>query len=716
MFSDQPIKSSNQDLFGRKHFSERIAQIIVSRSDKESIVIGIHAPWGEGKTSVLNMIEEELTKHAPKNDRTLFNDNILVFKFNPWRFPDEHQLLKNYFYSLAEKLDSSLETKKEKVGNWIKKYAALLTPVDAIQYEVEGVAIQPKTVETAKNIGEILSESELDAVKTKLGQLLDECDKRIVVIMDDIDRLDKEEIQAIFRLVKLTADFPNTVYILSCDIERVAEALAEKYGSKDAGRSFLEKIIQLSLSLPPLTPSKLIKLTFEKINGLLSDNHIELPKKEDEEWSYFFFRNFGPHLKSPRLVKKYINSLWFAMPSARDELNVFDLQTIEAIHIFFPELYEIIRGNQNVFLLEPSNPFLRDLEEKKYLEQLKNFLEMFPEGQRETIKKILEQLFPQTSAAFSNTSYVISSFDAWAKEKRICSAKYCRRYFEFGISDDDISDSVLGRFIQNLTANTEEHNASELRKLASNGREQVLLEKVSLLTDTLKEDTAIELAKAISMSGNIFPKGSNDALILTLNPFSYAARLLRDLLERVTGESRREETAIELATIVSPLDFAYEYFRFARYIGKVDNEGEDKEQLTSLAKGIISRIVERIEVEAEEEYLEKRYPQRSAHLYRAWVSEKPDSAKKYLEKRFANDPREAKDFILSFYNQSWDVNGVAILWGLDFVVSAIEKLQPEIELLSLDDYRRDAGYFPQGQEAYLSFFLSIAKKQVTPHA
>jgi predicted KAP-like P-loop ATPase len=49
MFSDQAIKNSNQDLFGRKHFSRRIAQIIVSRTDKGSIVIGIHAPWGEGK-------------------------------------------------------------------------------------------------------------------------------------------------------------------------------------------------------------------------------------------------------------------------------------------------------------------------------------------------------------------------------------------------------------------------------------------------------------------------------------------------------------------------------------------------------------------------------------------------------------------------------------------------------------------------------------------
>lgn len=714
MFSDQAIKSSKQDLFGRKKFSERIAEIIVSRTDKESIVIGIHAPWGEGKTSVLNMIEEELYKHAPKIDRALINDNIIVFKFNPWRFPDEHQLLKSYFYSLAERLDSSLETTREKVGNLIKRYAALLSPVDAIQYEVEGVSVKPKTVETAKKIGEILSESELDAVKAKLGQLLDECDKRIVVIMDDIDRLDKEEIQAIFRLVKLTADFPNTVYILSCDIERVAEALAERYGSKDAGRSFLEKIIQLSLHLPPLTPSKLIKLTFEKINGLISDNSIDLPGREDQDWSYFFIKTFGPYLKSPRLVKKYINSLWFAMPSAREELNIFDLQTIEAVHIFFPGLYEIIRSNQNVFLLEPSNPFLRDLEEGAQLEQLKKFLEQFPEGQRETIKRIIQQLFPQASAAFSNTSYGRSSYDTWAKEKRICSPHYCHRYFEFGVSDDDISDSELRQFIQNLTARTEERNASGVKKLVSSGREDLFLQKVSLLIDTLREDTAIKLAKAISMSGNLFPKGGSDALILTLNPFSHAARLLRDLLERVSDDRRREEVAFEIATIVSPLDFAYEYFRFARYIGRDKNKAEKDDQLTALAKGVISRIVNRIEVEAEEEYLEYRYPQLSAHLYRAWLFEKPDSAKKHLENRFTNNPQEAEDFVLSFYKQAWDVNGVAILWGLDFIVTAIEKLHPDIEALPLDSYQKDAHYLAQENKEYLRFFLSIAKKQVPP--
>jgi hypothetical protein len=358
---------------------------------------------------------------------------------------------------------------------------------------------------------------------------------------------------------------------------------------------------------------------------------------------------------------------------------------------------------------------MRELEEQAQIGQLKKNLEKFPEEQRGAIKKIIEQLFPRTSAAFSNTSYGTSWYDTWAKEKRICSPRYCHRYFEFGVSDEDISDYELGQFIQNLTARTEERNSSELRKLVSGGREEVFLDKVSLLVDTLGEDAAIKLAKAISMSGNVFPKGSSrDALILTLNPFSQAARLLRALVERILDNSQREELATELATLISPLDFAYEYFTFARYIGKVKNEPETDNELSSLAKGVITKVVDRIEIEAEEEYLENRFPQFSAHLYRAWLFEKPDSAKNHLEKRFTKDPQEAEDFVLSFYKQAWDVNGVAILWGLDFVVSAIEKLHPDIELLPLDGYQNDAHYLTQGDKEYLRFFLSIAKKQA-PH-
>ncbi len=710
MFSDQPIKDSKADLFGRKAFSKRIANIVANRTEDESIVIGIHAPWGEGKTSVLNIIVEELEEHLHKEDKTLLNGHIVLLKFNPWRFSDENQLLENFFFALAEKLEGRIETTGEKISDLIKKYSWVAAPLEAVKFGFFGIDASVNAKETIEKLAEAKPKADIAVLKDRIEKILSESDKKIVVIMDDIDRLDKEEVQAIFRLVKLSADFPNTVYILSLDIERVSEALADKYGSKEAGKSFLEKIIQLSLPLPPLTSDKLIKLTYDNINKLLEDNKIELPKNEDSEWSYFFIRTFGSYLKSPRLVKKYINNLWFSMPETKDELNILDLQTIEAVHTFFPKLYETIRDNKNVFLLEPSHLYLpREQEEEKHNKKLKKIVENFPEEQQEIIKKIIQNLFPRTSGAFLNSHYGTEWHSRWTKEKKIASPKYFQRYFDFGVSDTDISDVELKQFVSNLTSQTEENNVSEIKKLVSNNREELFLQKISLLADDLEEDKTIKLAKAVALSGKFFPTGDFAANFLIQSPLAHAAYLLRHLLEKVKDEAQRLRVAVEIASEIIPLNFAYEYFRFAKYIGKNRDEPED-DKLTDLAKAVIEKIVERIEIEADEELLEKRYPQNSANLYRAWLFEKPESAKAYLEKRFFENPQEAEDFIMSFAKQSWNVNGTAIVWGLDFIVSAIEHLHPDMNLLSLENYTKDSSYHTESEADYLVYFVSIAKK------
>src|SRR5947209_176121 len=62
--SDQPIKTSYEDTFGRRQFADRIAEIISTRTDPSSLVVSVNAPWGDGKTSVLNMIEENLRESS----------------------------------------------------------------------------------------------------------------------------------------------------------------------------------------------------------------------------------------------------------------------------------------------------------------------------------------------------------------------------------------------------------------------------------------------------------------------------------------------------------------------------------------------------------------------------------------------------------------------------------------------------------------------------
>src|SRR5437016_2569129 len=81
---DRAIESPNEDRFGRAEFARRIAQVIAKRQDAGSIVVGIYGPWGDGKTSVLNMVGHFLNDFP----------NTITFRFNPWRFSSEDQLLK----------------------------------------------------------------------------------------------------------------------------------------------------------------------------------------------------------------------------------------------------------------------------------------------------------------------------------------------------------------------------------------------------------------------------------------------------------------------------------------------------------------------------------------------------------------------------------------------------------------------------------------------
>ena len=120
---------------------------------------------GEGKTSVLNMIEEVLLE---KND-------IIIVNFNPWRFKSEDDLILNFLKNLSEKLDYELNNVSEKIGGFIKKFGS-----------IGGVI----NLDLSK-VGESLSDVDLEKLKNRVSEFLIQSEKRIVIIIDDIDRLDK---------------------------------------------------------------------------------------------------------------------------------------------------------------------------------------------------------------------------------------------------------------------------------------------------------------------------------------------------------------------------------------------------------------------------------------------------------------------------------------------------------------------------------------------
>ncbi len=149
--------------------------------------------------------------------------------------------------------------------------------------------------EGAGAAGAKLSETNLANQRKKIESLLAEHRQRVVILIDDIDRLDKSEIQAMFRLVKVAADFKHTAYVLAFDHRVVASALAERYAAEPShGASFMDKIIQLPLHLPPAPPNELRTMALEAVDAALAQAGIDLTKEEVGTFVSAFDRAVGP--------------------------------------------------------------------------------------------------------------------------------------------------------------------------------------------------------------------------------------------------------------------------------------------------------------------------------------------------------------------------------------------------------------------------------------
>lgn len=308
--TDQPISKREDDYFQRYPFAKRIATVIQGHSSKESFVVGIYGKWGEGKSSVLNFMKEVLDNDS----------EIVIIEFNPWLFSDEKQLLMSFFGVLATRLNISIDKKKEKIGKKLLDYADAISSAGALAGFSGGKGIM-------EFFGKKLSNVSLDEYKVRINDSLEKAGKRVVVVMDDIDRLSISEIEVVFRLIKLVANFNNTVYLLSFDDELVASALDKSYSK--GGYDYLEKIVQLPLGLPKAQISAVRDYTLTLILKQFEVHDIKLVDSEKDTFIRLFDQFFLKFILTPRIAVRISNTISFSIPLLKGEVNLVDLLFIE---------------------------------------------------------------------------------------------------------------------------------------------------------------------------------------------------------------------------------------------------------------------------------------------------------------------------------------------------------------------------------------------------
>ena len=286
---DNPIEDHTKDVLERSDRADAFARQVLELDASHGTAVGVFAPWGSGKTSFVNLAR-----------KTFERDGALVLDFNPWLFSGAEQLVERFFAELSASMGIKDELKE--IGEAFGKYGAALNAVAGVASAVLAVphigALVEKVTKTAVNMSQPES---IAALRKRIEDALKERDERIVVVLDDVDRLSPTEIREVFKLVRLTASFPNLIYIVSCDRLRVEQALDEKGLS---GRDYLEKIIQWSFNLPEVPSHLLAQQLFEAIENALAD--IENPGSFDKEvWGDVYAGILRPLIRNIRDVRRF---------------------------------------------------------------------------------------------------------------------------------------------------------------------------------------------------------------------------------------------------------------------------------------------------------------------------------------------------------------------------------------------------------------------------
>lgn len=184
--SDRPISKSSEDLLGRYAFSKRMATAIANLATGDSTVVGLYGAWGSGKTSVINMVEEELEQS---------NSGILVIRFNPWNRIESSNLITEFFQVLKENVNTKIEkvaydgTKRKELSKAIETYSESFKGSKRVFFRWLSSKIDKNA---NRQFGSI------EKRKRLISNLLKRFDTKILIIVDDIDRLPDVQIRSIF--------------------------------------------------------------------------------------------------------------------------------------------------------------------------------------------------------------------------------------------------------------------------------------------------------------------------------------------------------------------------------------------------------------------------------------------------------------------------------------------------------------------------------------
>lgn len=477
--ADTPVGVAGDEL-GRRRFAELIARQIELLPIGDGLVMSLVGAWGSGKSSVLKMVAEQF-QNRPEG-------NVVVVRFNPWFFSGSEQLTTLFFATLAEQLGRQLRPKRARaVTRQLRSYGDALGTLRALPLLGGFFGVGSDVLKEAAKRAD--TGAELPEKRSQLAEDLGKLGVRVLVLVDDVDRLMPDETRDLMRMVKLVGDLPAITYLLAFDPGPVTRALSV---NGIEGREYLEKIVQVEHRLPEIPADRLEGMLNVEIRHAIAD--LPADRMDNERWEAVFDQIIKPLIRTPRHVRRYTNALALALALAGDEIDLVDVLALAAVATFLPEFHDALPT-----ILDALTPGPRALvfELKEQKERAKAHLTEAAEesGNKEVALATYELLFPHT-ARFTGSPYVKRTDPLEdQRRRRVADSEAFLTYLTAAIPGEGLSVSEVRRALDAF-----QNEGSLRRELGSRDEDDLgrLFARLHAHTDEVPEEWIPQAMRVIS--------------------------------------------------------------------------------------------------------------------------------------------------------------------------------------------------------------------------
>ncbi|MCS5735101.1 KAP family P-loop NTPase fold protein [Herbiconiux daphne] len=516
---DAPITSSKDDDLGRAPVAHDFAESIRELDTSDGLVVGILGPWGHGKSSFINLMREQFATEPA----------LTVIDFNPWMFSGSNQLVNFFFTEIGAELNVKSKSRFGKTADWLAKYAGILKPASQF-IPFPGAGILGDAAAAALTGLADTTEADVSAkkVREEITKELSALDEPIVVVVDDIDRLTTAEIREIFKLVRLTASFPNIIYVLAFDRERVEQALTE---DGVPGRAYLEKIVQLSFDVPQAPSTLLRSQVFKELDRIISP--VVNATLDEGRWSDIYWEIIDPLLSNMRDVTRYAISSRATIKSLGEEVDLVDLLAMEAVRIFRPELAQALSRLRSELTSTRDVMGNKDGRKQKAIDELREKFSI----DDQLIRALFNRVFPVALQYVENNHYGSDWASTWRTAHRMAHVDFLNLYFDRVAPDELVAFRSSERAFTLLT------DAGAL-KAYLNGLDPETLETIlEGLTSYESKFTTEMIVPASTTLLNLIdsiPEKKHKGFFDIGRPDMTVGRVVYRLLRRIDDEGERE--------------------------------------------------------------------------------------------------------------------------------------------------------------------------------